>query len=104
MTQPPLNFNAPFDGDDYDDDRDRPRLRGQIERVHHFMEDGDWYTLDQISSATGDPHSSVSAQLRHLRKKKFGSYTIIKKYEGNGLYLYRMLAPDFGTQGELVFD
>ena len=41
--------------------------------------------------ATGDPPESVSAQLRHLRKERFGSHTVEKKYLGDGLYVYRLI-------------
>jgi len=80
-----------FDGSDYDRDRDQGRLTGQIKRVHAAMIDGKWKTLSQIADLTGDPEASISAQLRHLRKPKFGAYTIEKKHLGNGLYEYRML-------------
>ena len=42
---------------------------------------------------TDDPHASISAQLRHLRKEKFGSYNIEKRPRGdrsNGLWEYRL--------------
>ena len=82
--------NARFDGDDYKHERDHTRLTGQIRRVYDFIFDGAWRTLDEISDATGDPHSSVSAQLRNLRKKRFGGHNIERKYVGGGLYSYRL--------------
>ena len=82
--------DARFDGDDYKHERDSARLTGQIRRVYDFMLDGAWRTLDEISDATGDPHSSVSAQLRNLRKKRFGGHNIERKYMGGGLYSYRL--------------
>ena len=39
-------------------------------------------TLDAIAAAAGDPHASVSAQLRHLRKPRVGGYTVEKRYRG----------------------
>jgi hypothetical protein len=83
-----------FNGSDYDDDRDRERLAGQIQRVFNFMADGEWHSLAEVSSATGDPPASVSAQLRHLRKERFGSYTVEKDYQGDGLYFYRLVAAE----------
>jgi len=56
------------------------------------VQDGKWRSLKEIASMTGDPEASVSAQLRHLRKARFGGHTIEKSYEGGGLYLYRMAA------------
>ena len=82
--------NARFDGDDYKHERYHARLTGQIRRVYDFMFDGAWRTLNEISDATGDPHSSVSAQLRNLRKKRFGGHNIERKYMNDGLYSYRL--------------
>jgi len=82
--------DARFDGDDYVDERDRPRLSGQIQRIYNLMADGLWRTLEAISRATGDPPASVSAQLRHLRKKRFGGHTVERQHMGNGLYRYRV--------------
>ena len=82
-----------FDGSDYDPKYDDFRLRGQISRVFTAMKNGKWYTLDQINKKTKDPHASISAQLRHLRKAKFGSHTIDKRPKGNrlmGLWEYRL--------------
>ncbi len=83
-------FDAPFDGADYVDSRDRPRLRGQIRDVYEFIADGRWRTLNDIVAATGHPHASVSAQLRHLRKAKFGAHAIERRHVGHGLYEYRL--------------
>jgi len=84
---------ASFDGPVYDPKFDHERLTGQIRRVYSLMNDGHWRSLEEISKATGDPAASVSAQLRHLRKPKFGSHTIEKKPVGDrerGLWVYRM--------------
>lgn len=82
-----------FDGSDIEPQHDVVRLSTQIARVHQLMSDGKWRTLSEISASTGDPQSSVSAQLRNLRKKRFGGYTISKQRSGNkknGLFKYRM--------------
>lgn len=83
-----------FDGADYESEKDHARLSGQIKRVFDLMQDEQWRTLDEIASATGDPHASISAQLRNLRKDKFGSYEIVKRPRGNresGLFEYRLI-------------
>jgi hypothetical protein len=80
-----------FNGSDYDAERDGPRLSKQYDRVFGYMCNGEWATLGEISAATGDPEASVSAQLRHARKERFGGHEVQKKHEGNGLYLYRLL-------------
>lgn len=91
--QATLNFDAPprFNGPDYDAARDNERLTGQILRIFDLMRDGEWRTLGDIAKATGDPEASISAQLRHLRKKRFGAHGLEKDYRGNGLYAYRLI-------------
>ena len=83
-----------FNGPDYQPERDNERLSLQHFRVRDLMSDGAWRTLAQISEETGDPPASVSAQLRHLRKPRFGAHVVEKRYLGEGLFEYRVL-PDF---------
>lgn len=94
MRTPSLFDVSPrFDGPAYDPALDQARLSKQIGRVFTLMADGVWRTLDEIAAATGDPAASISAQLRHLRKPRFGSYTIEKRRRGvpeHGLYEYRL--------------
>jgi hypothetical protein len=80
-----------FDGAAYVPKRDDARLSGQIERVYRLMRDGEWRTLDEIARATGDPQASVSAQLRHLRKARFGGHRVDREYDGAGLHRYRLI-------------
>jgi hypothetical protein len=82
---------ARFAGADYDHERDHARLTGQILRVFELMRDGMWRTLAEIEAATGDPQASVSAQLRHLRKRRWGSHTVNRRHVGDGLYLYQLV-------------
>jgi hypothetical protein len=79
-----------FDGDDYLPPRDNPRLSSQHDRLRAFMSDGGWHTLKDISHGTGDPEASMSAQLRHLRKPRFGGHAVDRRYVGSGLYEYRV--------------
>lgn len=95
-------LNAPgpvkFDGAAYEAKHDRQRLTGQLLRVFELMKDGHWRTLDEISAITHDPVASISAQLRHLRKPRFGSHTVNKRPRGDrshGLFEYQVL-----TSGE----
>lgn len=85
------------DGDTYESQRDKVRLNEQQLRVFEAMQDGAWRTLGEISEATGDPEASVSARLRDLRKPKFGGFTVERRYVGQGLWAYRLLA---FTRGE----
>ena len=83
-----------FDGSDYDPKKDNKRLTGQILRIYEVMKDGKWRTLGEIEAQTGDPQSSISAQLRHLRKQRFGSHTVNKRPRGkreNGLFEYQLI-------------
>lgn len=87
-------FQTPrFNGSDYVPKYDDKRLTGQIERVYNVMKDGAWRTLSEIEQLTGDPQASISAQLRHLRKARFGSHTIDKRPRGErerGLFEYKL--------------
>jgi len=80
-----------FDGADYSPKRDDVRLSGQLLRIFLLMRDGRWRTLEHIAEHTGDPAPSVSAQLRHLRKKRFGEHIVNRRHLGNGLYEYQVV-------------
>ena len=83
-----------FDGPDYQPELDFTRLTGQIKRIFILMADSKWRTLAEIASATHAPSPSVSAQLRHLRKPRFGAHKVERRRRGNagrGLYEYRLL-------------
>ena len=81
-----------FNGSDYVPARDDARLAAQHSTIKQLMRDRKWRTLGEIEAVTGYPQASISAQLRHLRKKRFGAFIIEKKYLGRGLYAYRMAA------------
>lgn len=93
-------LNAPhFNGPAYSPTIDHARLTDQHKRVKGLMGDGMWRTLREIADTTGDPEASVSAQLRHLKKPRFGSFVIERRSRGerkSGLYEYRMLPPGSG--------
>lgn len=95
-------MKALFAGAAYDPDEDDERLTGQILRVFDVMKDGRWRTLAEIASVTGDPPASISAQLRHLRKPKFGAYVVCKRPRGvrsAGLFEYCVLPPGSAAIG-----
>mgnify|MGYP000601477406 CR=1 FL=1 len=82
-----------FNGSDYDASLDNERLTGQIERVFNCMKSGEWRGLAEIAAITGDGEASISAQLRHLRKERFGGHSIEKKRFGdpsNGFFKYKL--------------
>jgi hypothetical protein len=86
-----LQSELHFEGSDYVEERDQERLTKQHVRVYDLMKDGVFRTLPQISDLLKAPPASISAQLRHLRKPAFGSHTVNKKYEGNGLFSYQLI-------------
>lgn len=77
-----------FDGSDYVPARDDTRLTGQLSRIWNLMQHGQKWTLRELAKATGDPESSISAQIRHLRKARFGAHDVRKEYLGGGIYRY----------------
>lgn len=87
MTQTEMRFNGPA----YDHARDSARLGSQLLRVKHAMRDGRWRSLSHIAELTGDPEASISAQLRHLRKPRFGGHTVERRHVAGGLFEYRLL-------------
>ena len=62
---------------------DCERLEGQTRRIYELMRDGVWRTLSEIEKITGDPAPSVSSQLRHFRKLRFGGHTVNKRRRVN---------------------
>ena len=68
-----------FNGPVYDPAQDFGRLTKQHERIRELMIDNAWRTVREISVLTGDPENSVQAQLRHLRKPRFGSFIVDKR-------------------------
>lgn len=83
-----------FNGSDYDADFDLDRLTGQIRRIYDTMQDGKYRTLPEIETLTGDGQSSISAQLRNLRKARFGGHTVNKRARGDrsrGLFEYQVV-------------
>jgi hypothetical protein len=93
-----------FNGSDYVPAIDDERLSGQLLRIFQAMRDGQFRTLEEIATITGDPPASISAQLRHLRKPRFGLHTVNKRSRGerkHGLYEYQLIVrkASQGTSG-----
>ena len=67
------------------------------------MRDAKWRTLKEISELTGDPEASVSAQLRHLRKERFGSHIVNKRLRDNwpNTWEYQLLWNDNGRTKDI---
>ena len=56
-----------------------------------------WLTLNGLAMLTHYPPASISAQLRHLRKREFGGYEVEKRQRFAGRILR---GEDFGTVWE----
>lgn len=85
-TYPP---DGPRSGETYDHKRDGDRLNRQARAVWRIVRDGRWHTLGEIADITGEPEASVSARLRDLRKARFGSHIVARRYVANGVWEYQ---------------
>lgn len=85
-----------YDGDVYDPKRDDVRLGRQLWDIWEIMRHGRsrWWTLHELQVATGHPQASISAQLRHLRKDRFGNHEILKRRRMNGNEWEYLLIPN----------
>lgn len=84
-----------FNGPEYKTKSDHTRLEHQHERVKRSMMDHKWRSLQEIADITHDPVASISAQLRHLRKERFGGHTVERRSRGRregGLFEYRLIS------------
>lgn len=80
-----------FDGPVYEHENDSERLSYQHQRIKSVMMDKLWRSLPEISDITGDPPASISAQLRHMRKERFGLHTVNKRHRTQGLWEYQLI-------------
>ena len=93
IVPPPLTTSPEtqiFDGATFDKDRDGKRLTAQIYRVYAAIKDGQWHTLSELAKICGDPEASVSARLRDMRKPRYNSMQIERRYVRRGLHEYRL--------------
>lgn len=102
---PAANSATAFNGAAYAPSFDRARLTAQIERIRCYMLGVQWRTLREIKIALEErhaptvfPESSISAQLRNLKKPPL-SYRVEKRRRagvygpGAGIWEYRLLPP-----------
>lgn len=85
-----------FSGATYVPSQDQGRLQTQLGKIYFCMHDHKWRTLSEISQMTGAPESSVSAQLRNLKKPAHGGYILNKRSRGersHGLFEYQIEDP-----------
>ncbi len=55
------------------------RLPTQREILRGVMLSAGWLTLEELSRITRFGEASISAQLRHLRKRRYGSFVVEKR-------------------------
>lgn len=76
-------------------------LRRQREVIRDVMlsagQCATWLTLDELAKLTRYPPASISAQLRHMRKPRFGAYQVLKRCRTVN---QSMRAEGFGTVWE----
>ncbi len=85
----------------YDKKIDGKRIATQMDVVrNHMLGFHVWWTLAELRESFGYPEASISAQLRHLRKERFGGYIVEKRRRvaDKGTWEYRVKPKG---QGEL---
>lgn len=80
-----------FDGETYDPALDEDRLASLLGRVWAAMAKGGWWTLTRLRDQCGGSEASVSARIRDLRKRRFGSHFVERRRVVGGLWEYRLL-------------
>lgn len=94
-------------GPAYDEAIDGERVATQREVIRDQMLRWNraWFTLSELERRLGYPQASISAQLRHLRKQRFGGYNVEKRrcrFPPNaGTWEYQVREPLPTGQGEL---
>ena len=72
-------------------------LTGRTGEILEILKEGDWVTVEELSNRTGyDRQGSISALCRNLRKKKYGGYEVIGRYNTDKVYEYKLV----GMKGE----
>jgi hypothetical protein len=83
-------------GPTYDEAKDGRRIKKQHEVIRDFLlNNQNWFTLSELHALLQYPEASISAQLRHLRKVRFGSYIVEKQRRTNGTWEYKLFKPVF---------
>lgn len=100
MNQPDL-FSQPvprFDSGIELTKADHVRLGAQIKRVLAVLQEGGWWSVPEIKTriwskyGIEDPETSISAQIRNLKKERHGEHTVERRSEGRGFYRFRLVA------------
>jgi DNA-binding NarL/FixJ family response regulator len=78
-----------FDGAVIDHKVDQKPLEKQLKAIYNLMQDGVYRSLSDIATKLNIGESSVSAQLRNLRKERYGGFEV-QKTRVDRLWLYRL--------------
>ena len=81
--------NMFFEGYDVSLNKDQ-RLSNQHRSIFHLMKDGKERSLAEIERILHYPQASISAQLRHFRKERFGNHTV-NRYHRNDVNTYQLI-------------
>jgi hypothetical protein len=81
----------PFDGETYNENRDKGRLQRQLTAIKAIMMDHKPHTLAELAKEADCMTTSASARVRDLRKAKHGSHTIMRRCLGGGLWEYTLV-------------
>ena len=83
-------------GPAFEEEKDGKRIRTQMSVIRAYMINlyPHWATLKEIENDLGYPQASISAQIRHLKKKQFGGHILEKKRRDSngdgGTWVYRL--------------
>lgn len=81
-------------GPAYVEEIDGKRIKKQLEVIRDFLlQNRNWFTLSELHGLLQYPEASISAQLRHLRKERFGSYIVEKQRRLPGTWEYKLFPP-----------
>ena len=92
QVQDMVNFVGRFDGWHFDAKKDQERLTKQMRGIYKVLKEAKvWLTVSEIEEETGYAQPSISAQLRNMRKEKFGSLDVRGRYrEGTRIFEYKL--------------
>ncbi len=86
-----FNKKGLFDGNYYNEKNDKVRLTKQLQGVYNCIRSGSWQTVQEIADITNYPQASISAQLRNLRKERFGGMDVEGRYRsGTRIFEYKL--------------
>jgi hypothetical protein len=90
QVSPPL-----FAGSTYNAENDEVRLSRQMQGIFDCMKDGHWRTLAEIQAIVrAGSEASISARLRHFRKRQWGQNTVNRRRRGEvalGIHEYQLI-------------